>query len=114
MPYFYRSRSGGRSREKGVAQMSVWGQIAITIPVVFMIYLIGCTLKSLINVSRRGVSYTQDLMDAGVSLRTLRDASLPEQDPAGLVSVREGMLFSVDKDGKPHIRVTRTLGRDEF
>jgi len=93
--------------------MNILGQILVGGFISFMLYLMACTIKALLNVRRRGVAYTQQLMDRGATFQAMRDGTILDSD-SDYISTRVGMRMWVDKDGILHVKETRMLGPDEY
>lgn len=74
--------------------------------------VLAMVVAGLLHVLKGGVRQTDEYLRSGVSLGGLLRGSVSEQDSGSLVNVREGMRASVDADGKPDIRGTRTIARD--
>lgn len=85
---------------------------ALTLVGIGLISLLGFTINAWRQVRDAGPEETEELMRAGVSLRRLREGNLAAPDSGSLVTVREGMKMSVDRDGRRHIVPTRTISRD--
>jgi hypothetical protein len=67
-----------------------------------------------LRVRRQGVQHSEELLRAGVTLRTLVNGSVPGRTTGALLPSREGMIASVSRDGGLEIRGTRTVARDIF
>jgi hypothetical protein len=66
------------------------------------------------RVRGQGVQHSEELLRAGVTLRTLVHGSVPGRTTGALLPSREGMVASVSREKGLEMRGTRTVARDIF
>jgi hypothetical protein len=88
-------------------------EVALTLFVALMLYLIGRTSACLLRVRAEGVEHSEALLRSGVTLGALWSGRVPDGGSGNVTPLREGLWMEASADHL-EIRGTRTVARDIF